>query len=472
MHFLASILIFMAGAVSGFFGLHSKQALVGAALPSATAVFETSLAAPITSSATSMTLAANSVRGGGSLSGFACFTVDEGSAQAETICGTVSATTVSSLTRGVSQATGTTTVAALQFSHRRGANVKITDFPILQIVKAQNNGEDTFPNALTFDGIAKYSSALTFTTQSNQLASVKYSEDYANNVIAGGAATSTESLGGKSELATLAEQAASTDLGASKPLVLQAKYSTSTCQVVGGYNVTASTTTGKLDKNCIDLSLNYPFTGSDTFVAATSTNFGITNGLNWGAGGTSATFFTQKSASRQATSTVLTEDGTGGLSFNIPRVHALAVTDAEQTTSNTATTTLKTVVIPANTFDSATALRVNLLGYKLTGTQCGFDISIGSGAATSSLGYIASAYASLTGMITATTTNRQSSVLWGYGTNANVGPSQAGGPSTQAYAAFTNFTSTAQMYLSFNAAAITAGTCGIVGATVEQIKNI
>lgn len=125
---------------------------VGATLPQATGLFETSLQTGITSSATSMTLAANAVRGGGSISGYACFTIDEGSAQAEVICGTVSSTSVTSLLRGISYADGVSEITANKFAHRRGASVKITDFPIVQIIKAQNNGDATFPNELTYAG--------------------------------------------------------------------------------------------------------------------------------------------------------------------------------------------------------------------------------------------------------------------------------------------------------------------------------
>jgi hypothetical protein len=125
--------------------------IVGATLPQATGVFETSLATPITSTATTMTLTENAVRGGGSLAGYTCFTLDEGTAQAEVVCGTVSSTTVSSMVRGISYADGISSVTANKFSHRRGANVKITDFPILQILKAQNNGDETFPNPLKYD---------------------------------------------------------------------------------------------------------------------------------------------------------------------------------------------------------------------------------------------------------------------------------------------------------------------------------
>ena len=52
-------------------------------------VFETSVQSRISSTATSLTLVASSVGGGSSLSGFQCFTVDEGRTDAKYICGTV-----------------------------------------------------------------------------------------------------------------------------------------------------------------------------------------------------------------------------------------------------------------------------------------------------------------------------------------------------------------------------------------------
>ncbi len=97
-----------------------------------------------------MTLNANSVRGGSSLSGTQCFTIDEGSAQREDVCGTVSGTSVSSLVRGVDPLTGTTTNATLQFQHRRGAQVKITDFPLIQIMRNQLAGSETIPRPITY----------------------------------------------------------------------------------------------------------------------------------------------------------------------------------------------------------------------------------------------------------------------------------------------------------------------------------
>ena len=129
----------------------------GASLPQTPALFETSLQSPITSTATSMTLTSNSLRGGGSLSGYNCFTLDEGTAQWEVVCGTVASTAVTGMLRGINSLTGTSTDADLQFAHRRGANVKITDYPSISIMRNMMNGDELIPNAI------KYVSAPTWT---------------------------------------------------------------------------------------------------------------------------------------------------------------------------------------------------------------------------------------------------------------------------------------------------------------------
>jgi hypothetical protein len=51
--------------------------------PQGPALFETSLQSLISSTETSMTLVANSVRGGGTLGGYNCFTIDEGRTDSE-----------------------------------------------------------------------------------------------------------------------------------------------------------------------------------------------------------------------------------------------------------------------------------------------------------------------------------------------------------------------------------------------------
>ena len=212
---------------------------VGVALPSATAVFETSLAAPITAAATSMTLSSNSVRGGGTLSGYQCFTIDEGSAQAEYVCGTVSGTTVSSLERGLSPLNGTTTVASLSFSHRRGASVKITAFPVLQRLVLQSTGTGTYESALRY---ATSVSTTTLSTDGQNLASVAY----ANYLSFGGVAAASETTAGFGELATGIEAASSTQTGSAGRLVLPASIATSTAPASGNV-IPVTRIDGRLD---------------------------------------------------------------------------------------------------------------------------------------------------------------------------------------------------------------------------------
>lgn len=229
------ILILGAFFIASLFGSYSAvtpevqdDPMVGAALPGAVAVFETSLASPITSSATSMTLTANSVRGGGTLSGYQCLTIDEGSAQAEYVCGTVSGTSVTSMSRGVSPSTGTTTVAALQFAHRRGANVKITDFPVLQILKAQLNGEDTIPNLIY------YTSGTACTGAS--LSTTLCSKAYVDAIAVAGASDANDSVKGIVEMATGAEAQAGATYGSTGArLTLGANLATSTRTLAGIY---------------------------------------------------------------------------------------------------------------------------------------------------------------------------------------------------------------------------------------------
>ena len=88
----------------------------GVSLPQGPAVFETSLQSRISSTDTSMTLVANSVRGGSTLSGYQCFTIDEGRTDAEFVCGTISGTSVTGLERGIDPLTATTTNSTLKLS--------------------------------------------------------------------------------------------------------------------------------------------------------------------------------------------------------------------------------------------------------------------------------------------------------------------------------------------------------------------
>jgi len=329
-------IIFVGVALLTFMGVTAyntaKDTSFQAALPQAPAVFETSLQSPITSSATSMTLTANSVRGGGTLSGYNCFTIDEGSAQAEYVCGTVSGTSVTGMSRGISPSTGTTTIAALQFSHRRGANVKVTDFPVIQILKAQNNGEETFPNLLTYANTVLISGGSASTT-----IATKY---YVDNVAIAGAANSSETVNGIGELATAAEAAAGTSIGSTLArLLLPASLATSTPTASCTTGCIVVAVSGKIAQAFLDLTATFTWTALHTFTGgltstATSTFAGsnvlinavIFNSLAYSFPGT-----------RNASSSALVSDASGRLYWDSPTGYATGMTS---TSTNTGTMTI------------------------------------------------------------------------------------------------------------------------------------
>lgn len=245
--------------------LQSSAIPVGVALPSGTALFETSLQSAISTTDTSMTLVSVSLRGSETLTGYQCFTIDEGRSDAEYVCGTVSGSTVSSLERGLSLSTGTTTITALKFRHRTGADVKITDYPLIQRMRSQLNGSDTIPNLLSYSAGTDCSPG----HGTAVLCTGSYLEAYANAVIAGGAPTSTTAIGGKVLLATQLQMASSTDLGATAPLVIQSKYATSSPGSAGLWAVITNNA-GKIAQAFLDLTASYAWTGAHTFAALTT----------------------------------------------------------------------------------------------------------------------------------------------------------------------------------------------------------
>jgi hypothetical protein len=235
---------------------------LGAALPSGTAVFETSLQSRISSTDTSLTLVANSVRGGSALSGYNCFTVDEGRTDAEYLCGTVSGTSVTSLTRGIDPSTGTTSNSALKFAHRVGANVKITNYPLIQILRNQANGADTYPNPL------RYAAGVVPSTV-DDLTDKAYVDGIAFN--GAGVIDASSVARGVVELATGAEAAASTASGSSGALALPASLATSTYNSATAANrLIVSGAGGKIDDN---------FIATSTLFATTSIAGGPIGGL-------------------------------------------------------------------------------------------------------------------------------------------------------------------------------------------------
>lgn len=171
--FIGTTIVTGSIAIAGLFGLNiQKDQNLGATIPVSVAVFQTSLQSSISSSATSMTLVNGTNSAGNSLSGYTCFNIDEGTATEEFVCGTASGTSVTSMIRGIDPVDGDLEVTALKKTHRRGASVKITNYPSLAIVSRILNGNETLPNKIS------YNSHPTFTADT-ELIDKKYVDDIA-----------------------------------------------------------------------------------------------------------------------------------------------------------------------------------------------------------------------------------------------------------------------------------------------------
>lgn len=238
---------------------------LGAALPGGQALFETALRERLDRTSTSsMKLISGTMRDGTALSGYHCFTVDEGRSDQEFICGTVSGTTVSDLERGISFNTGTTSSTTLQFAHRVGSNVKITDYPLIQRMRHILAGAEGAEDVMFYDASVSTS---TIGADDRNIANV----DYVNSVAFSGASvvSASETSRGVVEIATQAEIADSTQTGGSGTLVVPARYATSTAPSSGRY-VPVTGTDGNLAEGFLPTTLaqNYTHNGTQAFNGA------------------------------------------------------------------------------------------------------------------------------------------------------------------------------------------------------------
>ena len=243
------------------FALYEEETFGSVA--SSPALFRTNLASKLTNTGTSMTLVSATTRDGTELSGSVCFTIDGNLATAEYVCGTASSTSITALERGLGS-DGTTEYTALKFAHRYGAEVKITDFPILQRLTNIINGDSDFPNSLTVVG--KVTATSTAPTADGDLANKKYVDDTSF----AGAPDMTSTVKGIGEKATGAEAGANATDGSgdtSAPLVLTTDIASSTSASENLVVVTESD--GKINQGFLDLTEDFSFTATTTLATTT-----------------------------------------------------------------------------------------------------------------------------------------------------------------------------------------------------------
>lgn len=249
-------------AASLILALAIPTAILASQIPVAPSVFETYLASQEGTTDTSVTLASGTLRDGTALSGYACVTVDANTPTLEYECGNASGTSITNLTRGIDAVTGTTTVSSLIYSHRRGADVKITDYPVLTLLQRIASGLLGFPSIIRYDTQPNFSGVST-----TSIASV----GYVNSVAISGAPNASESVNGISQLATTNQLASSTSLGSTGArLVIPNSLATTTCSVATSSVILSGPTTGKISSACIDQTAAYNWTGNQTFAASST----------------------------------------------------------------------------------------------------------------------------------------------------------------------------------------------------------
>lgn len=116
---------------------------LGVRIPTVVALYTDSLATRLTNSGTSFTLVRGTDKQSRSLSGYYGFVMDEGSPSEEFFLATCTGTACTIVARGIDVQDGETEVSALKFEHRRGATVKMTDYPILTFLARVVNGQES-----------------------------------------------------------------------------------------------------------------------------------------------------------------------------------------------------------------------------------------------------------------------------------------------------------------------------------------
>ena len=249
------------------FGGHTQPVTLGSAVPSIQALFETSLQASITSNATSATLVSGTDLAGNNLSGYYCFTIDAGTVQNEFVCGNASGTALTNLVRGVNPALGITANTSLQFAHRRGADVKMTDAPYLSIYSNIFNGTQGIPGTLYYDSHPTSTASTTIVDK-----------NYVDTSVIGGGVPATNGVPGFQFQATTSQLQASTQSGSyntqTYPYAVNAGSVASTSRA---NSIPLTNASGTLDPSFISTSTNYGF-GNQT-LNGTTTLANATSGL-------------------------------------------------------------------------------------------------------------------------------------------------------------------------------------------------
>ena len=253
-------------------------------IPIVNANWTTSLAAKMTSSASSFTLNRSTDSDSTTLSGTYYLTFDEGTTNEEHMIVSLAGSAGTVTTRGLSKVNANANVAANQFAHDRGSSVKMTNIALVKILRRLNGTEAFDSVALT--GVASVAGLTTPTSgETTKAANVAY----ANALAIAGAPDASATTKGIVEIATDAQLAASAADGSgdtTAPLVAHA----------ASFNVTSTASkvpvanaSGVLDDGYVALTtrgdlVTRDATGLSRIAVGTANQYLTTNGtdVSWG----------------------------------------------------------------------------------------------------------------------------------------------------------------------------------------------
>lgn len=230
------------------------------------------------------------------------------------------------------------------------------------------------------------------------------SKGYVDSIAIAGAVPITTANAGIGLLASAREAASSTATGVFNAItynkILASSYATDTpqnCSTPGtGGCVVMSLLNGKLNQSWLDLTQAFSFSGLLTFTGgfldtASSTHTATTS---IAASNTISNALVLNNLAyafpsvRGASSTQLTENGSGKLTFVTPEIQIIkAAGFANKTTTSGSTSTLDTIAIPANTLNANNYLEVSsIISMSESANKCYSQLDIGTGLATTTLG--------------------------------------------------------------------------------------
>lgn len=277
--FLSVTLSIVAILLGGYAVLHPQTVTQFGATSNAgaNALFEQSLAQPLGTTDPNIFVTSSADVQGNllPLNSYQCLSVDTGQPNFEAICGTVTTSSTAGLTlaitlRGLSTATATTSNSSFIFTHRRGADVRITDFPTLTVNNNELNGVQAIPNSVFYS--SNFTPSFWTGAASNTIATI----GIVNSTAQAGCGNANETAAGCVQLATAVQAAAGTSAGSSGARLvppnslLNATPSATTI-------IPVTSTLGKLAQGFLDIfTTNNTWAGtqlfnaSSTFTATTS----------------------------------------------------------------------------------------------------------------------------------------------------------------------------------------------------------